>query len=118
MKATELADAIRESKVYQDLQAARAALSLPEAVRCNEAYDKVWAEVQSALKSQTMTSEDAADRLRKAREERDGCPQVREYMQALRAYHREMDNISELLGTLLGEKSGAACSGNCSGCRT
>ncbi|MBR1683595.1 MAG: YlbF family regulator [Clostridia bacterium] len=116
-KALELADAIRASSLYTDLQHAKECMMQSEMAReANALYDACYTDLNDAVKSGHIDRAEVARRLKAAQSVRDTCPEIASYEACQASYAALLDNVSDMLRVLLGGAEQAGCSGNCNGC--
>ena len=120
VKAVELADSIRASECYVELQRARERMQNdPETVRANRLYDEILQQTRSRLSRGELTPQQAQKMMQEAKEKRDSVEAIRDYTQKHDAYLQLFDNINQILSTLLGieaRESGCAVCGRCASC--
>ena len=119
-KTQELAEAIRSSDSFVKLkQCEQRMKNSAAAEKANAEYDSVFQQVRAVLHAGTAERSEAVRRLQKAREQRDACPEIADYLAASEQFRQMMDNVNQLLCLIvsdtLSDDSGK-CSGNCSAC--
>ncbi len=124
-KAQELAEAILESEIYQEMKRQETAVRKdPEAAKALGNMIEKRQRVESILSSEKMDPETLAQASREM-EEAEKRMNENEMIDKLKEKRKDfqtmMDNVNKILrlvitGETEEEKSGSACGGNCSGC--
>lgn len=123
-KAQELAEAILDSGVYQQMKTAEAAYMRDEAaIKATAEVNEKRNAVQDLLTANDMNHEalaKAGEALEDAEAAMNACPSVHTLQEARKAFTAMMENVNRILRLVItgetGDESEEGCSGNCSNC--